>query len=221
MLAALASSPATAETRPRDSAEQYPVRTSITGLTLAAEYYGRSAPGAKTTFFTGHFLVVELAVYPAKGQSVTVRPGDFRLWINGAKYGLLPQSGAVVAAALKYYDAEGRHVEFGAGPIVIGRPRVPSDIPGDPRDTPPPRPQAPDQAPDQNPTAEGGRAASDNPATELPALELEQCVAREPRSGYLYFFWQPHTKKIKAMELRWEPELGAPPKAVLKLLPAP
>ncbi|MGD0577578.1 MAG: hypothetical protein ABSC08_01490 [Bryobacteraceae bacterium] len=216
-LAVCACLPALAETRPRESAEQYPVRASAAGLTLAAEYFGRSAPGGKAGFFTGHFIVVELAVFPAKGQSVEVHPSDFQLVINGAKLGLMPQSGSVVAAALKYYDASKPSLSVGAGPFIFGRPRVGSDIPENPGGTPPPHPEAPDQ----NPNSNVERAVPDDPAVALPALGLDDCVAREARSGYLYFFWQPHTKKIKSLELRWQPEPGAPPRAVLKLLPQP
>ncbi len=39
---------------------------------------GRSAPTQKATIFTGHYLVVEVAVYPARGQIVTVKPSEMR-----------------------------------------------------------------------------------------------------------------------------------------------
>jgi hypothetical protein len=55
----------------------------------------------------------------------------------------------------------------------------------------------------------------------LPALSLEAGETTRPVSGYLYFFWEAHTKKIRSMELRWEPFFGEPPKAVLKLVSRP
>ena len=215
VLAGCSGQSAPAETVPRPSVDQYPVRASGPGLRLGAEYFGRSAPGGRDGFFTGHFIVVEVAIYPDKGQTVTVRPSDFRLVINGERAGLMAQTGSLVAGELKYYDVDGPIIAVGAGPLVIGRPRAPNSIPENPGGTQPPRPQAPDQ----NPLPADQRTVPDDPAKALPMLELGQVATREPRSGYLYFYWKPHTKKIRTMELRWEPDLGAPPAAVLRLLP--
>ena len=210
--------PALAETPPRSSVDQYPVKASARGVDLGAEYFGRSAPGGRDGLFTGHYIVVELAVYPAKGKTVAIHPSEFHLVINGSKFGLPPQPGALVASELKYYDTEGPGVAVGAGPIVIGgRSRTPNNLPESTGNSQPPRPPAPDQ----NPLPDDLRAVPEDPAKALPMLELGEAVAREPRSGYLYFYWKPHTKKIKTMDLRWEPELGAPPAAVLRLLPQP
>jgi len=76
------------------------------GLALATALV--SAPTAKATIFTGHYLVVEVAVYPTRGYRVTVSPSEMRLFINGAKYGLLPQSGSIVAGSLRWRQARRR-----------------------------------------------------------------------------------------------------------------
>jgi hypothetical protein len=58
----------------------------------------------------------------------------------------------------------------------------------------------------------------EDPSEVLPRLDLESGETLRPVSGYLYFYWQAHTKKLRSVELRWEPMWGEPPKAVLKLV---
>ena len=53
MLLSAVAGAAFAETTPRTSAGEYPVRATAQGATFAAEYFGRSAPGAKDGCFTG------------------------------------------------------------------------------------------------------------------------------------------------------------------------
>lgn len=216
-----------AATAPRASASDYPVQCKTSGLTLAAEYFGRSAPtGATTgeaTIFTGYYLVVEVAVYPDRGQTVAVKPFELRLFINGAKAGLLPQSSSLVAGTLKYHGYEqGLGVDTGVGPIFIpGRSRQGPSFPGDPTDRQTPRPTAPSPDDDPNGKTQTGLSRHPDPADVLPALDLESGEASRPVSGYLYFFWRAHTKKIRDMELRWEPSFGEAPNAVLKLVSRP
>ncbi|MDR3719564.1 MAG: hypothetical protein P4K98_12240 [Bryobacteraceae bacterium] len=209
------------ETRP--SPNDYPVQCSTPEFTLAGEYYGRSAPAGASTIFTGYYLVVEAAVYPAHGHMVAVNPSELRLFINGARIGLLPQSSSVVAGTLKQYGYEhGVSLDTGVGPIFIpGRPRQGPNFPGDPTDREPSRPKAPGPGDDPNGKPQSGATVPDDPAEALPALALEGGETTRPVSGYLYFFWQAHTKKIRSMELRWEPFFGEPPKAVLKLVSRP
>jgi len=210
-------------TQPRPSPAGYPVQCSIPEMTLAAEYYGRSAPFTNGSIFTGYYLVVEVAVYPARGHAVVVNPSELRLFINGAKIGLLPQSSSVVAGTLKQYGYEhGFDIDSKVGPVFIpGQPRQGPNFPGDPTDRQPTRPTAPGPGDDPDGTPRSGKAAPEEPSEVLPALALEPGETVRPVSGYLYFFWQAHTKKIRSMELRWEPSFGEPPKAVLKLVSRP
>lgn len=210
----------TASTTPRAKPNDYPAQSSQPGLVLAGEFYGRSAPTEKSTIFTDHYLVVEVAVYPASGSSVQVNPSEMRLYINGAKYGLLPQGGSLVAGTLKWYGYEQeRGMQIGAGPIHIpSQPRQGPTFPGDPTDRQPTRPEAPESGPDSDGNGQGRGALSDDPAEALPKLELAPGEVRRPISGYLYFYWKANTKKLRNVELRWEPLWGEPPKAVLKLV---
>lgn len=214
---------ALAATQPRPAPSDYPVQCGTPELTLAAEYYGRSAPAGTGTIFTGYYLVVEAAVYPARGHAVTVSPSELRLFINGSRIGLLPQSSSVVAGTLKQYGYEhGINIDSGVGPIFIpGQPRQGPNFPGDPTDRQPNRPRAPGADRDPDGKSQSDKAVPVDPSEALPALALESGETSRPVSGYLYFFWQAHTKKIRSMELRWEPSFGEPPKAVLKLVSRP
>ena len=212
--------PLTGATVPRPSPNDYPAQSSRPELILAGEFYGRSAPTAKATIFTAHYVVVEVAVYPTKGYRVSVNPSEMRLFINGAKYGLLPQSGSIVAGSLKWYGYEhAQGLDVGAGPIYIpGQPRQGPTFPGDPTNRQPTRPQAPESGQDPNGNGKPDTSAPEDPSEVLPALELESGETLHPVSGYLYFYWEAHTKKLRNVELRWEPVWGEPPKAVLKLV---
>lgn len=220
LCALLLALPLTCATVPRASPNDYPAQSGRPEPILAGEFYGRSAPTEKSTIFTGHYLVVEVALYPAPGSSVLVNPSELRLFVNGAKYGLLPQSGSLVAGTLKWYGYEQeRGVQIGAGPIYIpSQPRQGPTFPGDPTDRQPTRPKAPESGPGSAGNGQGRGALSDDPADALPALELVAGEVRRPVSGYLYFYWKANTKKLRNVELRWEPLWGEPPKAVLKLV---
>jgi len=214
--------PLAAATVPRASPSDYPAQSSRPELVLAGEFYGRSAPTRTGTIFTGHYVVVEVAVYPARGQRVTVHPSELRLFINGAKYGLLPQSGSVVAGTLKWYGYErepGVQIGGGVGPIYIpSQPRQGPNFPGDPTDRQPTRPKAPEGGQDPNGNNRADKRVAEDPAEALPQMELESGETLHPVSGYLYFYWPAHTKKLRNVELRWETMWGKPPRAVLKLV---
>jgi len=154
---------------------------------------------------------------------VVVTPSELRLFINGSRIGLLPQSSSVVVGTLKQYGYDhGINIDSGVRPIFIpGQPRQGPSFPGDPTDRQPTRPTAPGPGEDPNGKLQTDKAVPEDPAEALPALALEPGETTRPVSGYLYFFWQAHTKKIRSMELRWEPFFGEPPKAVLKLVSRP
>jgi hypothetical protein len=212
--------PLAGATVPRPSPNDYPAQGSRPELILAGEFYGRSAPTERATIFTGHYVVVEVAVYPTPGHRVAVNPSELRLFVNGAKYGLLPQSGSIVAGSLKWYGYEHEQgLGVGVGPIYIpSQPRQGPNFPGDPSGRQPTRPKAPEDGQDPDGKSKPDKSASEDPSEVLPALDLESGETLHPVSGYLYFYWEAHTKKLRNVELRWEPVWGQPPKAVLKLV---
>ncbi len=210
-------------TVPRPSPSDYPAQSSTPGMTFAAEFYGRSAPAGNSTIFTGYYLMIEVAVYPEGGHAVVVSPSELRLFINGAKVGLLPQSSSLVAGTLKHYGYEhGLQTGIGVGPIFIpSQPRQGPGFPGDPADRQRTRPTAPGPGEDPNGKPQDDKRVSEDPSQALPALDLAAGETSRPVSGYLYFFWQAPVKKIRSMELRWQPSFGEPPKAVLRLVSRP
>jgi hypothetical protein len=221
LLAAFGVAPAVCATTPRSNPENYPAHAQAGNAAVAAEFDGRSASSGKTSDFTGFYVVVEVAIYPAKGQTVTINPAEFMLHVNGARLGLLPQASSVVAASVKYYAAQekGFSIDAGLGPLHLpGRPPPVSDIPGDPSSVPPPRPNLPDSESDPNGTGAVPRDVPRTLADRLAAWQLDDETAASPRSGYLYFYWPEKIKKIRTLDLSWGATTGASPKAVLRLL---
>lgn len=109
-----------ADTDPRKSPEEYPVREKLERATLAAEYLVRTVSASGQSFMAGDFLVVEVAIYVTGGEPVMVKTENFRLRINDGKQELQTVPARFVALALKYSDW------YGSG----GRPYNAQDKPG-------------------------------------------------------------------------------------------
>ena len=122
---------------PRTEPQHFPVQASAGPLTIAAEYLVRGLPGDKQVFFVRDFLVVEVALFPAKGTQATVKNTAFSLRLNNEKIPLQPATPGMVAAAFKYDDWTQRPtVEASAGVndrgVILGRPKQTERFPGDP-----------------------------------------------------------------------------------------
>jgi hypothetical protein len=168
-------------------------------LALGAEYLVHSVSSGRQTFVVPKHLVVEVAVFPAKGQAVELAAGQFSLRINGkTKDVLRPETPGFVAASLKYPDWEGsRGLEVGLGPVTIGRPTTVGRFPGDNRE---PRPRTPPRAPDQNPAGLQKEASLTAEETVVDAA-LPEGRAAGPVSGHLYFPYRGKVKSLKSLEL--------------------
>ncbi len=169
-----------------------------------------SFSGQGQTYIAKEFLVVEVALYPPKGRSVTVNEGAFALRINGKKQALVAAAPTLVASSLQHPDwqqTRGPQVEAGGGlgntGVILGRP-APSQIPGQPvPSSRVPRMPAPD-----NGGIEPERRVT---ATELVVqTALEEGLHHGPASGFLYFPYSGKISSIKSLELVYED-------AVLKL----
>ena len=219
MLSALCSTP------PRTSPDDYPAQTSSGSVVLAGEFFGRSAPTDRTSYFTGHYVVVEVALFPAKGHRVEINPSEFVLHVNGSRDGLVAQQGTVVAGALKYYaaDEKGFSTDIGLGPFHLPSQRSPSgNIPEDTSTGPPARPGVPGTESDPNGGGSVPREPAKTLAESLTALQLDEETTAEPRSGLLYFYWPQKIRKIRILDLAWGVGTGSQSRAVLKLvLPKP
>jgi hypothetical protein len=189
-------------TTPRPTAEGYAVRVEAGPSTVAAGYLVHTVSSGGQSFLVPEHLVVEVAVYPAKGQRPVFSSGLFTLRINAKKEELFPQAPGMVAASLKYSDWERRRsteVSLGAGDggIILGRPHPAERFPGDRR---------PAETGGQSPRVETRRTdQSGEPALEVAEAVQEwafpdgECAG--PVSGFLYFAWKGKPKSIRSLEL--------------------
>jgi len=185
---------------PKTRAEDYAHSVKLPGGgALGVEFHGRGLPDAKGGVFLGWHIVLEVAYYPAQGETVNLRGGQFLLKIDKMKIGIQPETPGMVAASAKYSGWEqqrGLQVEGAAGPIVYGpgggRRRFPSG-PAEPEPTSRRVPQVGEQKPD--PQELEAAAILDLALTEG---ETSQVVA-----GYLYYRWGGNLKKIKKLTLEF------------------
>jgi hypothetical protein len=123
--AALLAGAMAAWAEPRDAAA-YPVRAALGERTLAAEYLARSIPTEGGSLFTTDYLVIEVAFFGPKRDTLKLSTGHFALRMNGKKTPILAQTPGVVASSLKYADQSRPHLEAGGGVgntgVILGRP---------------------------------------------------------------------------------------------------
>jgi hypothetical protein len=136
-------------TTPKASEQDYPAHAAVGDLSIGAEYLVHSFAGAGETFIAKDYLVVEVALFPARGKPLAVNAGQFSLRINQQKQALTPQGPEFVAASLKFPDWETHpHTEASGGPVIFGAPPPVERFPGDPRARRvPPPPKAPEDNP--------------------------------------------------------------------------
>ena len=196
---------------PRLEPRHYPVQASDGPLTIAAEYLVRGLPGDKQVFFVRDFLVVEVALFPAKGTQAAVKNTAFSLRLNNEKIPLQPATPGMVAAAFKYDDWTQRPtVEASAGVndtgVVIGRPQRSERFPGDPtvgqrRLPKPPRVETS--------TDRGAiERVEEKPEEAAVAFALPEEAISGPTRGYLYFPYTGKTKSIKKAALLYRGAKG-------------
>jgi len=196
-------------TAPKAQPGDYPAHASLERLALGAEYLVHSFSGQNQTYIVRDYLVVEVALFPPKGQEFMVNAGHFALVVNGGKHPLSPQAPEFVAASLKYPDWEPHshpQAEAGVGPVILGRPQPTERFPGDPQARPPQVP-GPPRAPADNPSGVE-RQVPVKPEDLAVQTALPEGPARNPVSGYLYFAWQGKTKRIRSLELTYEGPAG-------------
>jgi hypothetical protein len=193
-------------TEPKPKAEEYEVSAVSKNITLGAEYMVHSFGSGGQMYLADDYLVVEVALYPPKGQTLDVKPGSFSLRLNGKKPILQPVTPATVAASLTQPDwmpsRQGQGGPFGGGGgpgVILGSP-VPGQGSGGStgRFPTPPRAPAPG-APGGIDRREPVRAEELIVQTALPAGE-----SRGPVSGFLYFAFKGKPKSLKSVELLYE-----------------
>ena len=193
-------------TTPKPNAEAYDVHAQAGKLALGAEFMVHSFGAGEQTFIAEDYLVVEVALFAPKGESVDVEPGKFALRFNGKKTVLFAQSPSMVAASLnhpewRYQQGRGATADLGVGGVNVGlgHPGQTSPFPGAPQSRLPAPPRAPDAG------APGGLDPKEpvKPEEVLVQTALPAGVHKSPVSGFLFFAWRGKTSSIKTLELLW------------------
>lgn len=188
------------ETKPKP--DEYPVQAQIKiagqPVTLGAEFMVHSFSRGEEMYIAPDFLVVEVALYPPKGNKIRVSPTQFSLRVNG-KPPIGPQPPGAVAASLSHPERRGGpHFSGGLPGVGIGLPRRPTGAPG-PQD---PGAGAPNPMPQDNPDLQSKEHVS---AEELAVqTALPQGDFSGPVSGFVYFAFKGKTSSIKTLELLFE-----------------
>ncbi len=192
---------AMAQGDPREKPGDYPATTALASYSLGAEYLGRTLFSAGKAYEAGDFLVVDTAIYPARGAAVPVKISQFALRLNGRKELIYAQPAGMVATAMRLqpWNENRRRLVTQAGPLILGAPvpneRFPGDRQGQPRLPAPPRAPEPDHQ--ANVEREPARPMADI----LEAEALPEIAAEKPLRGYLYFPYSGKLAKLKSIEL--------------------
>jgi hypothetical protein len=184
---------------------EYPVHGNAGSIAVGAEFMVHSFSQGEQTFIAQDYLVVEVALFPPKGESVDVEPGKFSLRINGQKIALMPQAPAMVAASLNHREWQqrpGATADIGMGGVGVGlgHPRQTSPFPGTPPESRLPRPP---HAPDAD-LPSGVEKEQVKPEELVVQTALPEGVHRGAVSGFLYFAYKGKTSSIKSLELQYE-----------------
>jgi hypothetical protein len=184
-------------TVPRASERDYPAHRKLDKLSIGAEYLVHSFSGGADMFIAKDFLVVEVALFPAKGETIIANPVQFTLRINGRRTALEPEPPELVAASLKDPDLRSHPaVQAGVGPVIFGAPQPVERFPGDPTVRPPyPSPGSGQASADQQAPVKAEDLVID---AALPAGEHHA-----PVSGYLYFAYRGNLKHIRSLDLQF------------------
>ncbi|HMC63099.1 MAG TPA: hypothetical protein VKJ01_28150 [Candidatus Solibacter sp.] len=192
-------------TTPKPTPEEYPVHANAGSIAVGAEFMVHSFSQGEQTFIAQDYLVVEVALFPPKGEIVDVEPRKFSLRINGKRIALMPQAPNMVAASLNHREwqqGRGATADIGMGGVGvgIGHPRQTSPFPGAPPESRLPRqPRAPDSD-----SPSGVEKEPVKPEELVVRAALQEGVHRSSVSGFLYFAYQGKTSSIKSLELLYE-----------------
>ena len=184
-------------TDPRASADEYEVHTRGRGVEIGAEYMVYSFSGQGQTFLAPDHLVVEVALFPPKGASVTTSAGEFTLRVDGKTIrSVSPQSVVAAMQRSQWRQQRGMQADIGMGndTVTLGGQGQPP-YGGQRRTSAPPRAPAPDYGTGL-PKADPVRADELVVSTALPPGEFRGAV-----SGFIYFPFTGKASKIKTVDL--------------------
>jgi hypothetical protein len=200
-------------TEPKAKAEDYEVHASTPTAAIGAEYMVHSFSRGDKAFLAKDYLVVEVALFPSKGETIEVQNSNFSLRINGRKAVLMPEAVSMVAASLQHPEWEQPRPNGeidasagNAGVVIGGRPRNPNPFPG----SNPPGSQLPPRVdvPRDNPSG------VEKEQVKAEVIAVETALVEGPHhwafSGFLYFAYRGKPGSVKTLELLYQD-------AVLKL----
>ncbi|MFI5113467.1 MAG: hypothetical protein ACHP9S_11600 [Terriglobales bacterium] len=193
-------------TQPKASAAEYPVQAESGNLAIGADYMVHSFGAGEQMYLAENYLVVEVALFPPKGESVTADAARFALRVNVKKTLLYAQSPALVASHLNRRDWEttrGVTADLGVGGVDIGlgQPQERDPVTGAPRGR---RLPAPPRAPDTGIPSGVERTQRERPEELLIRTALPEVTLRGAVSGFLYFPYQGKASGLKSIDLLFQ-----------------
>ncbi len=188
-------------------ADAYEVHGTAKTVELGAEYMVHSFSRGDQMFLVKDYLVVEVALFPAKDTTINVRAGGFRLRIDGKKSLLTPQAPEMVTASLQNPEWEHNSPNYGisggtrnSGVILGGPPQNRDPFPG----SQPPGSKPPNRIPVPRDNPSGVEKEPVNAAEILLQTALPEGERHSPCSGFLYFAYRGKVTGIKSIELLFE-----------------
>lgn len=174
---------------PRTTPADYLAQAKAGKVTIAAEFKGHAVPTADATLTSEEYVVVEVGLYGAPGEHLTLTFSDFSLRINGKKEALSSEPYGLVLSSLK--DPEWQPPEKssskpktsfgGSGRGDEAEPTTPVKIP-----------------------IELQRAM----AKRTQKATLAEGDRPLPQAGLLYFPYRGKTQKIRSVELIYKGPAG-------------
>ena len=193
-------------TPPKPSAGEYPAHATSGNLAIGAEYMVHSFGSGEQMYLAENYLVVEVALFPPKGEGITAGAAGFTLRVNG-KALLYAQNPQMVAANLNrrdYNSPRGPTADLGMGGVNIGLgyPQGRSPVPGAPDDRR--RLPNPPRAPDAGAPGGGEPKEQVRPEEVLLRTALPEDAHRGPVSGFLYFLYTGKASGLKSIDLLFQ-----------------
>ena len=193
-------------TQPKASAAKYPVQAVSGNLAIGAEYMVHSFGSGEQMYLAENYLVVEVALFPPKGESVSADAARFALRVNGKRTLLYAQSPALVASHLNQREWEtsrGAEADLGVGGVNIGlgHPQERDPVTGMPTGRRLPNPP---RAPDAGVPGGGEARQRERPEEALIRTALPEDPHRPAVSGFLYFPYQGKASGLKSIDLLFQ-----------------